>query len=100
MGHTGPPPSRLQLHGHRAALHQTMTTQSTPACLESSHPVTPSLQLRACRAAAPAACVPGGRAMSSPAASNITSVLKETRRFAPPADFAARAHIKSLADYE
>jgi acetyl-CoA synthetase len=38
--------------------------------------------------------------MSSPAASNITSVLKESRRFPPPPDFAAHAHIKSLADYE
>jgi len=32
--------------------------------------------------------------------STITSVLKETRLFPPPADFAAQAHIKSLADYE
>src|SRR5262245_19936390 len=38
--------------------------------------------------------------MTSPAASNITSVLKETRKFPPPADFAARAHVKSLAEYE
>jgi acetyl-CoA synthetase len=38
--------------------------------------------------------------MSSPAASNITSVLKETRQFPPPADFAAQAHIKSAAEYE
>ncbi|HYT94211.1 MAG TPA: acetate--CoA ligase [Gemmataceae bacterium] len=38
--------------------------------------------------------------MSSPETSNITSVLKETRQFPPPADFAARAHIKSLAEYE
>ena len=37
--------------------------------------------------------------MSSPAA-DITSVLKETRQFPPPAAFAARAHIKSLAEYE
>jgi acetyl-CoA synthetase len=37
--------------------------------------------------------------MSSPA-SNIESILKETRKFAPPADFAAQAHIKSQADYE
>src|SRR6478609_7343852 len=37
--------------------------------------------------------------MSSPA-SPIESVLKETRRFPPPADFAARAHIKSAADYD
>jgi acetyl-CoA synthetase len=34
--------------------------------------------------------------MSSP----IESVLKETRLFPPPADFAAKAHIKSMADYE
>src|SRR5438105_9376607 len=38
--------------------------------------------------------------MSSPAAPNITSVLKETRQFPPPAEFAAKAHIKSLAEYE
>ena len=38
--------------------------------------------------------------MSSPGAANITSVLKETRVFPPPADFAAKAHIKSLAEYE
>jgi acetyl-CoA synthetase len=38
--------------------------------------------------------------MSSPAAANITSVLKETRQFPPPAAFSAQAHIKSLADYE
>jgi acetyl-CoA synthetase len=38
--------------------------------------------------------------MASPAASNITSVLKESRRFLPSADFAAAAHVRSLADYE
>jgi acetyl-CoA synthetase len=38
--------------------------------------------------------------MSSPAASNITSVLRESRLFAPPAAFSAQAHIKSLAEYE
>src|SRR5467141_2234453 len=38
--------------------------------------------------------------MSSPAAPNITSVLKETRSFPPPPEFAAKAHIKSLAEYE
>ncbi len=38
--------------------------------------------------------------MSSPAPANITSVLKETRKFAPPKDFAAKAHVQSLADYE
>lgn len=31
---------------------------------------------------------------------NITSVLKETRQFPPPADFAQQAHVKTLADYE
>ena len=36
----------------------------------------------------------------SSAASNITSVLKETRVFPPPPEFAAQAHIKSLAEYE
>src|SRR5271165_3377078 len=38
--------------------------------------------------------------MSSPASSNITSVLKETRQFAPSAEFAARAEVGSLAAYE
>ena len=38
--------------------------------------------------------------MSSPAASNITSVLKETRKFPPPPEFAAHAHVKSLAESE
>jgi acetyl-CoA synthetase len=38
--------------------------------------------------------------MSSPANTNITSVLKEKRSFPPSADFAAAAHIKSVADYE
>ncbi len=31
---------------------------------------------------------------------DITSVLKETRLFQPPAEFAKQAHIKSLAEYE
>ena len=31
---------------------------------------------------------------------NITSVLKETRQFPPSPEFAAQAHIKSLAEYE
>src|SRR5262249_31115166 len=31
---------------------------------------------------------------------NITSVLKETRSFPPTADFAAKAHIKSVTEYE
>jgi acetyl-CoA synthetase len=38
--------------------------------------------------------------MSSPANTNITSVLKETRSFPPPPAFAAAAHVKSVADYE
>ena len=38
--------------------------------------------------------------MSSPSNVNITSVLKETRMFPPSKEFAAQAHIKSLADYE
>jgi acetyl-CoA synthetase len=38
--------------------------------------------------------------MSSPAGSNITSVLKETRKFPPPLEFSQRAHIKSAAEYE
>src|SRR5947209_9661696 len=38
--------------------------------------------------------------MSSPAPANITSVLKETRLFPPPADFAAKAFIPSAAEYE
>jgi acetyl-CoA synthetase len=38
--------------------------------------------------------------MSSSATANITSVLKETRVFPPPPEFAANAHIKSMADYE
>src|SRR5437667_4462060 len=38
--------------------------------------------------------------MSSPTSQNITSVLKETRTFPPPAEFAANAHIKSMAEYE
>jgi acetyl-CoA synthetase len=37
--------------------------------------------------------------MSSPATTNITSVLKETRSFTPPPEFKA-VHIKSVADYE
>jgi acetyl-CoA synthetase len=38
--------------------------------------------------------------MSSPAGSHITSVLKESRSFPPPAAFSAAAHVKSLAEYE
>ena len=33
-------------------------------------------------------------------AQNITSVLHEERVFAPPAEFAAHAHIKSMAEYQ
>jgi acetyl-CoA synthetase len=36
----------------------------------------------------------------SDSATNITSVLKEKRLFPPSPEFAARAHIKSLAEYE
>jgi acetyl-CoA synthetase len=43
---------------------------------------------------------PETRAMSSPASTNITSVLKETRLFPPPADFAAKAFIPSAAEHE
>jgi acetyl-CoA synthetase len=38
--------------------------------------------------------------MSSPPATHITSVLKESRTFPPPAAFAAAAHVKSMAEYE
>ncbi|HEV8062078.1 MAG TPA: acetate--CoA ligase [Gemmataceae bacterium] len=38
--------------------------------------------------------------MSSSSTGNITSVLKETRTFPPPPEFAAKAAIKSLAEYE
>jgi acetyl-CoA synthetase len=38
--------------------------------------------------------------MSSPSTANITSVLKESRLFPPPSEFAARAHVKNLGDYE
>jgi acetyl-CoA synthetase len=38
--------------------------------------------------------------MSSPAASDITSILKESRTFPPSAEFAAEAHVKSMAEYE
>jgi acetyl-CoA synthetase len=36
----------------------------------------------------------------SSSGSHITSVLKESRTFPPPKEFAARAHIKSMAEYE
>src|SRR5436309_2955913 len=39
-------------------------------------------------------------AMSSPAGSQITSLLTENRTFPPPPPFAAAAHIKSAAEYE
>lgn len=38
--------------------------------------------------------------MSSSASDNITSVLKETRKFPPSAEFAAKALVKNLAEYE
>jgi acetyl-CoA synthetase len=38
--------------------------------------------------------------MTSPSAAHITSVLKESRSFPPPAEFAGQAHVKSLAEYE
>jgi acetyl-CoA synthetase len=38
--------------------------------------------------------------MSTGSGSSIDSVLKETRVFPPPPDFAAHAHVKSLAEYE
>ena len=31
---------------------------------------------------------------------NMESLLRENRVFQPPAEFAAKAHIKSLAQYE
>ena len=37
--------------------------------------------------------------MASPN-TNITSVLKETRQFPPSAEFAAKAHVPSMAEYE
>src|SRR5947209_8769498 len=42
----------------------------------------------------------GDATMSSGAASNITSILRETRLFPPPPEFAARALIGSVAEYE
>ena len=38
--------------------------------------------------------------MSSAASTNMESLLREDRVFPPPAEFAAKAHIKSLAEYE
>ena len=40
-----------------------------------------------------------GLSMSA-AHTNITSVLKESRQFPPSAEFAAKAHVPSLAEYE
>ncbi|HEV3237420.1 MAG TPA: acetate--CoA ligase [Gemmataceae bacterium] len=37
--------------------------------------------------------------MASPSP-NITSILKESRKFPPPKEFAAQAQVKSLAEYE
>jgi acetyl-CoA synthetase len=37
---------------------------------------------------------------STPASSNITSVLKEDRLFHPPAEFSKQAHISNMAEYE
>ena len=36
----------------------------------------------------------------SSSSSSIESVLTETRSFPPPAEFAAQARVKSLAEYE
>ncbi len=33
-------------------------------------------------------------------AANIESILHETRKFSPPGEFAAAAHVKSMAEYE
>lgn len=38
--------------------------------------------------------------MSTPSTGSITSVLTETRKFPPPAEFQQNAHIKSEADYQ
>jgi acetyl-CoA synthetase len=38
--------------------------------------------------------------MSSPSGPTIESILQEKRSFPPPADFAAQAHVPSLAEYE
>ncbi len=37
---------------------------------------------------------------AAPKSTEIDSVLQESRRFEPPADFAAQAHIKDMAEYE
>src|SRR5260370_9968999 len=41
-----------------------------------------------------------GANIMSGSATNITSVLKEKRLFPPSPEFAGRAHIKNLAEYE
>jgi acetyl-CoA synthetase len=38
--------------------------------------------------------------MATETGTNMESLLREDRVFAPPADFAAKAHIQSLAEYE
>jgi acetyl-CoA synthetase len=38
--------------------------------------------------------------MSTASGSSIDSVLKETRKFPPPADFGAKAQVKSVSEYE
>jgi len=38
--------------------------------------------------------------MSSPSTSNITSVLRESRTFPPPAEFSSEALVRNLAEYE
>ncbi len=43
---------------------------------------------------------PAAANTSSPANTNFESTLNETRVFAPPAEFAARAHLHNLAEYE
>jgi acetyl-CoA synthetase len=48
----------------------------------------------------PRHCFKERDAMSSATGTNITSVLKESRQFPPPAEFSAHAHIKSVAQYE
>jgi acetyl-CoA synthetase len=38
--------------------------------------------------------------MSQPASGQVSTVMQEARLFPPPAEFSARARIKSMADYE
>jgi acetyl-CoA synthetase len=42
----------------------------------------------------------GAKSKSASQAAQLDTVMQETRRFAPPAEFAAKARIKSLAEYE